>query len=683
MSTPADIASLSKILQPSQEGELDQFIRDSFAKGIDLREYAQQIERDLSTIEKEHEDDYVRQTENFVLLHQQIESCDSILETMENMLSTFQSDLGKISAEIQTLQDRSSSMAIKLKNRKGVEDKLSEVLDGLVVPPYMIKKIFESDIDDVWIAYLTEIDKKMGYVKSNRDKSIRALRDVGPKLEKLRLKAADKIREFLLNKIRSLRIPNTNVQIIQQSILHKHKPLFGFLMERHREAAAEVRQTYVNTMRWYYFNHFERYLRGLQKLQLTIADKNHLIGQEEGGMLAGPFVSKLALKDKSNVFALGDRSEILKNPENNIVLIHIAEQNNQKYPYEALFRSFNLTMIDNASTEYLFLVEFFSRDEKSATEIAKSAFIDIFEPTQKMGLNATKQFVETSHDAVGILLCIRINMQLSLELQRRRVPALESYTNATNMLLWPRFQLIMNKHIESVKKAVSKISAKDTHPHYITRRFAEFAASLLVLNDDYNDAILIQSLQRLRNEVDALLNKISAEFSDRKNSLIFLINNYDLVITVLTGAGGKSVEPEIDHFRTLLTGRINAYTEEELAPHFGDLIKLVKQAEQDKEKEYSAQSLEQVALSFNNNWRQALSIINSSVIRNFSNFKNGTTVLHAVLGQLIVYYTRFHVILEERAARRGKDGPPGYGFRRQPVGVQTVMVEIKKFRSNF
>lgn len=43
--------------------------------------------------------------------------CDQILETMEDMLSDFQMDLGKISNEIQTLQDKSFSMNIQLKNR--------------------------------------------------------------------------------------------------------------------------------------------------------------------------------------------------------------------------------------------------------------------------------------------------------------------------------------------------------------------------------------------------------------------------------------------------------------------------------------------------------------------------------------------------------------------------------------
>jgi hypothetical protein len=37
---------------------------------------------------------------------------------MEELLSVFQSDLGNISGEIQSLQERSTVMSVKLKNRK-------------------------------------------------------------------------------------------------------------------------------------------------------------------------------------------------------------------------------------------------------------------------------------------------------------------------------------------------------------------------------------------------------------------------------------------------------------------------------------------------------------------------------------------------------------------------------------
>ncbi|RIA99439.1 Sac2-like protein, partial [Glomus cerebriforme] len=654
----------------------DEFVREAFAKGMDLREYARNVEKELSGIEKEHEVDYISQAKNFVELHNQIQSCDQVLATMENMLSVFQMDLGKISSEIQTLQDKSFSMNIKLKNRTAVEQQLNTVLEGTVVPPPMIKKITEGEVDEIWLAYLTELNKKMTYVKRNQKKNIKAIKDVGPELEKLRLKATEKIRDFLLTKIRSLRIPNTNVQILQQSILLKYKALYKFLMERYSDVAIEVMHTYVNTMRWYFFNHFEKYNRGLQKLQNPIADKYDMMGYDESVRKGGLWgTGKIALQDKANIYVLKDRIQTLRNQDAGVILVHVAENRSKGYPYEALFRSFNLTFIDNASSEYLFIVEFFAKDDKPNVELARDIFSEIFNTTIKMGLDSTKQFVDNSYDAIGILICIRLNTQFALELQRRRVPALEGYTNQINMLLWPRFQAIMDMHIDSVKKAATKFIVKDIHPHFVTRRYGEFAASILVLNEDYNDPILLNSLLRLRNEVENLLDKMSNNFDDRKSRIIFSINNYDQIITILNETGGKAVEAEISYLKELLNGQISGFVEEELQPHFRSLVSFIKKVEQGKDIE--PEIFDQVSSDFALTWRQSITSINTSVIQHFTNFKNGTTILHSVLGQLIIYYTRFCNMLEEAL----KDGK--IRIRHQPVNVQSVMVEIKKFRSNF
>ncbi|CAG8598435.1 20442_t:CDS:10 [Rhizophagus irregularis] len=604
------------------DDHISSFQEDEF--GMDLREYARNVEKELNGIEKEHEVDYISQAKNFVELHNQIQSCDQILATMENMLSVFQMDLGNISSEIQTLQDKSFSMNIKLKNRTAVEQQLNTVLEGTVIPPPMIKKITEGEVDEIWLAYLTELNKKMTYVKRNQKMNVKAIKDVGPELEKLRLKA-----------------------------------LYKFLMERYSEVAVEVMHNYVNTMRWYFFNHFEKYNRELQKLQNPVADKYDMMGYDESVRKGGLWgTGKIALQDKANIYVLKDRIKTLRNQDAGVILVHVAENKSKGYPNEALFRSFNLTFIDNASSEYLFIVEFFAKDDKPNAELAKDIFSEIFNTTIKMGLDSTKQFVDNSYDAIGILICIRLNTQFALELQRRKVPALEGYTNQINMLLWPRFQAIMNMHIDSVKKAATKFIVKDIHPHFVTRRYGEFAASILTLNEEYNDPILLNSLLRLRNEVENFLDKLSNNFDDRKSRIIFLINNYDQIITILNDTGGKVIEAEVNYFKELLNGQISGFVEEELQPHFGKIF-------------------DQVSSDFAATWRQSITSINTSVIQHFTNFKNGTTILHSVLGQLIIYYTRFCNMLEE-ALRDGK-----IRIRHQPVNVQSVMVEIKKFRSNF
>jgi hypothetical protein len=67
----------------------------------------------------------------------------------------------------------------------------------------------------------------------------------------------------------------------------------------------------------------------------------------------------------------------------------------------------------------------------------------------------------------------------------------------------------------------------------MTRRYAEFAFSVLSLNENHEDAILSNSLLRLRCEIENLIFRLAKEIPERKSQIIFFINNYDLVLTIL------------------------------------------------------------------------------------------------------------------------------------------------------
>ncbi|KAJ3300194.1 Vacuolar protein sorting-associated protein 52 [Borealophlyctis nickersoniae] len=648
-------------------------------KGVDLREYAKQIESELDEIEHLHVLDYVKQSRSLVDLHSQIQTCDQILENMEKLLSGFQADLGNISAEIETLQEQSQTMNIKLKNRTAMQQMLNSVFNGIVLSPDLIRKISEGEVNEFFLQHLADLNAKMTYVKNQQGRHIHSLKDVGPELERLRLKAAEKSRDFLLKKIESLKAPNTNIAIIQQNILLKYKELYSFLLERYMEAAAEIRQNYVNTVSNYYLASFDKYIKSLLKLQMVIADKLDLIGYEESAK-RGLFTGKLVLKDKTNVFTLGDRLQVLTNPDPGIILTHVAEDQNMKFAYEAIFKSMNRLMMDNACSEYIFTLDFFAapksrQNRMFAGETASAIFVEIFDPTLKLLTATFKQHVDNSFDAVGILLCIRLNSQNIRIMQKRRIPCLENFTNAINMLLWPRFQAIMDMHIESLKKAVASklISSKDVHPHYVTRRYAELAASILTLNQGYDDALLNNSLLRVRSEVESLLIRMSGEFADKKSRLVFLINNFDLVATILSEHAAASFDQEKAYFNATLDNKTAEYVEEELRPHFLELMAFVTRSEADPGVlSYDPDKFEKVATSFNNSWKAALTSINGSVMQSFPNFQNGARILHGAFTQMLLYYKRFLTLWEKRFGNKKQ--------RVQPIGMQSVMVEIKKFR---
>jgi Vps52 / Sac2 family len=51
------------------------------------------------------------------------------------------------------------------------------------------------------------------------------------------------------------------------------------------------------------------------------------------------------------------------------------------------------------------------------------------------------------------------------------------------VLLWPRFKLVFDANVRSVRDAhPRRLGSVDLTPHYVTRRYAEFAASLLALH---------------------------------------------------------------------------------------------------------------------------------------------------------------------------------------------------------
>jgi hypothetical protein len=620
-------------------------------------------------------------------LHGEIKACDGILANMETLLGGFKNELGNIGNEIQTLQDQSNKMGIQLRNRLSTQNQMSAVIDGALVSPELIHKICNGQINDVWISHLIDLNNKMTFIRNHYGKSIHIFRDVIPELEKLRLKACDRIREFLIEKIKSLRNPSANIAIIQQHILLKYKDLYWFLLERHGEAATEVRAVYVNTVGNYYHTLFEKYAYTLVKLQTVGPEAGEFLGAVAGEMdySASSYLPSFGLfkstpTSKSNVYSLGDRVNLLLNGDSGIILLHVAESTNQRYPFESIFKSLNRVLLDNASSEYVFTYEFFvSPKNRTKTghkgtggpAMASAVFDETFKPTSSIIMTIVKEYTESTFDAIGLLMSIRLNQQHGLIMAHRRIPCLDDYINAVNLLLWPRFQSIMDMHIDSVKRASASrcLPNKDVHPHYMIRRYAEFASSVLFLNQGYDDALLLNSLARLRLEVESLLQRMGAEFTDKRKRLIFLINNYDLVSGILSGYTAPSFDAEKAYFSSALGNAIAEYVEQLLRPLFGSLIRFVADHQKDKTKLADGGMFETIAKDFQQRWKPSLDDISSNVMQSFSNFHNGSRVLQGAVTRLLNYYRQFNDLWE----RKFVNGPP------PPMGLQSLMIELKRW----
>ena len=385
--------------------------------------------------------------------------------------------------------------------------------------------------------------------------------------------------------IKSLRSPHINAQIIQQQTLLKYKDLYGFLTRSHQQLAEEIGQAYINTMRWYFSNHFTRYRQALDKLSLYLVDKYDALGGDQT-LQRGKHVERdlwfiilidnIANKppgsrpgqvahDTNNI---GRRMDILKTSNTAAISSYVAEEDKAIHHIEIPFRNFNLALIDNVSSEYSFLTEFFS--STSFSQMSRR-FADIFEPTFALGRSLVKDLIESTYDCLGILLCVRLNQHFAFELQRRKIPVADGYINGMNMLLWPRFQVAMDLHCESIRQLATTVSGRSaasklsftgtisdamkqsTAPHYLTQRFGQFLYGILAVSYEAgDDEPVSSSLGRLRNEYETFLGKASkGAGSDAKKRERFLSNNYSLVLTIIADTEGKLAQEQKHHFEEL------------------------------------------------------------------------------------------------------------------------------------
>lgn len=657
----------------------DDFIKEALKSGMDLRKYSQQIEKELKEVENASIQDYIHESENIASLHNQIAACDDILLRMEGMLLSFQNDLGSISHEILTLQQQSVSMNVRLKNRQSVRGELSQFVDEMVIHESMINHILYTAVGEKgFMEQLCILDHKISFVKEQAFNEARSCQDVRDILEKLKIKSITKIREYLLQKIYTFRKPMTNYQIPQNALL-KGKFYYKFLVTHDRDVAREIRDEYTETLSKMYYSYFKSYVSRLMKLQYEeVADKDDLMGVEDTAKRS-IFASKVALKNRSTVFSLGYRGNILTTDlESAIIVPHAAQKSETKYTFESLFRSHQFALVDNACREYLFLVEFFMLSSTAGQDL----FLTIFGKTLNMFLKHLTLYIQDCYDSIALFLCIHIVHRYQILMHKRSVGALDKYWDTLLQVFWPRFEMILQLNIQSIRDCdPQKLGAIDMRPHYITRRYAEFSAAIVGVNESFPSERVTRLLGALQGEVENFILRMAAEFSERKDQLIFLINNYDMMLSVLLERT-KEDSKESESFKDLLNARTQEFVEEALGPHFGGLMSFVKECETAIERgqadnlKKEEKRVANIVRSFNSTWKKAIEDINQDIMRSFTNFKNGTNILQVALTQLIQYYHRFQKVVSLPAFKN-------LPMRGEILNIHHLMVEVKKFKPTF
>ena len=594
-----DFEGLSDDLLQFQE---DEMVQQALQRGVELKRYALELEKELRLAENETVAQYVENSPQVVDLHKQMLECDAVLARMQDMLLGFQADLGGISEEIKHLQDESLSMSIRLKNRKAAEDRLHKFIDNSSISPDMAAIISGPTVNDAFLDAVGQLSKKLAYLQQSlpaRDGSSLNIapadtfagRSMLPELEKLRLRALTKAKDYFASQINAIRKPKTNVQVLQQTSLVKYAPLFRFLQIEAPSVAEELRAIYVESMCRTLHNLFKAYYSNLLKLELVLATKADLIAVDDAA-LKSVFTQKVNFSKRGESFGLAGRDKILDEIESEPVLLHVAIAEGQRYPYEAILRSISKHLIDAATNEFLFVIDFFKTN-------SSDTFNKIFGRTLSLLLENLENYLLNCYDAVGLLLMIKVTHAMRLIMQRRRIPVLDSMFDRISMLLWPRLKAVLDANIRSVRTAnAKKLGTVDLTPHYVCKRYAELVSSIFVLQipgqcgggagtglsseqlgvGGGGENMLANDLQTLRTELVGLLERLSASLSHSKERRVFFINNYDLILSVFQER--RLLCEEVQRVEDLLMQQRELFAEEEIRGSFPSLISFVVQTEQ-------------------------------------------------------------------------------------------------------
>lgn len=423
---------------------------------------------------------------------------------------------------------------------------VNEIISGKITLAWVDNISFVKDKQAIYNKYMTNRNKGITDVETENVNLPKDFENMYEVLEILKTIIIERSKKFIIHKLRVLRsskpVPSQKVQVQLLQLSN----IFKFLIENNYSLALEIRQAYIYTMKWYYKEYFGRYIRSLTILQFNYISNQYSLGNvvlnSNSSNTSSLFTNYLPTSYAATVtnamikdyFNISKRLSILYQEDNTVMVSQIAETNHNKNNFIELgFKNLNLAILDNCAVEFYFLTRFFQISDNE--EEIKGILEQIFQPTLLHALEYFETILLSTYvfDIFGVLISVRITKQLQFESQKRNLPLMENFLNDQLMLLWPKFQQLVDWQSKSINElSASSLTFNKTDvlssAHDLTIALSIFLNSLLLLsiyqnNEDARSEPLYNSILRIRNDFESIMTRISKL---TKNPEKFLSINY-------------------------------------------------------------------------------------------------------------------------------------------------------------
>ncbi|AGO11877.1 AaceriADR112Wp [[Ashbya] aceris (nom. inval.)] len=486
------------------------------------------------------------------------ETLSDVVPQLKEYLHNFQSRLDALTKDLNFIKGKSTELNQLLRENSSKLAKISPLVNDLVISPEVVQQLLYGKIDASYIESISYLNDKLAIYDQYKNKETpKDYPELCELLHLLKQVCIERSKRFIVVRIKRLRnrepVPS---QQVQKELLDVRE-IFQFISQNNLSLALELRQAYTYTIRWYYKEYFSRYIRSLTILQFVNITQQYALGQglstSSSSSSYGSYLLGRSILDSSSnnvgemvaqYFQVSKRLSVLRQEDNTVMVSQIAENNKMQYYLETGFRNLNLAILDNCGAELNFLNDFFHLDPGCGEEL-RGLLEQIFQPTFENAIQYTEQLVRNTYDIYGVLLAICLAHYLQFEAQKRKVPVMDDFLNSQLLLLWPKFQRLVDFQCESLRQipastAVAQVpgASKDPliTPHELTVQFSKFLAGMLILSSFHRERIdekaepLYNSITRIRSEFENTMNKCSRKSSSPEK---FLVINYMYLLNAL------------------------------------------------------------------------------------------------------------------------------------------------------
>jgi CII-binding regulator of phage lambda lysogenization HflD len=653
-------------------------LKSEETKSMNFDQYRKKVYNELSTIETDIISNLAKHDKEFMEMFKNFEESDEILNKLETKLLFFKNKLSDINNDMKMLQNKSSEITIKLKNRKEFEEELFKLLDSIILAPEFLNDIICKDIDDEFINKINKLEEKLQTFTGGELPESSAINEIIPELRKTLAKVCSKIYSHILNTFLMLNKPGTNIQIIQKNVFLKMKQLVVFLKKHAPSMYTELLNKYVSLMEKIYLNSTTKYCQELIKLIYTKPEKFSLTLTEE---LSKEFFNLVEKRKQDTV----------KNIEKESIIPLYALTKKETYFNEQIFQSLNKFLMDLITWEVLFFNDFFDMGiQQSAVylnNIYKTSVNLIFEFVQK-------NLINKNADYFSISLMIIVDYEQQKIMEDLKLNHLDYYFFELLKLLWVKFDQIFKSINEQIFKSNNKNpKLLNNGIHSVTHKVGELLSMInLISKNTTNTPMILVKIKEIQLQFNQFFSTLAENMKYNNNNdreeliTIFFINNLYYLLVKLSDFEAIKDETDKESFDKVLNNKREMYLNLLINKYFEDMNKLLQKCISKNDKasnninnqneinfikeevsQLNKNDLKNIAQYFNSKYRDILNSVKKSIYNNITDNENAKNTYTKFLNELLNKYAAFIDLL-----RYSKNED----LLMNIVSVQKLMIEI-------